>query len=439
MNHTRMTLALAAVLSPALFAGPSHAVESVVGWAWERTGTCLEPVAGDAGDLAGGTRCVGNRMGGLLLDGAVQLMTEQGKATFGENFRIAHRMSWSPFGNGLTGDLDMVVPLAATGAARAGADLEALHGSAFFFQHGVTRWTDEHGLRRNDVRLGTAFRFTLPSFAGGDMFGASALMQENVERGHQRLVFGTDYAGRWGAAELHHYIPTTDWRVGRPGYEERAVGGTELSLRFDLSTTLSLDTSVGRWERDDAGRTTVDGLLGIGWQPHPYFRLDAGTGFGSGADSGSFMLSLNFPFGGPRRLPRWEGLGTFGVADTARDADMWRPVENVGRIRTIERVAQRTQAGEFSVRFLQSSAPSGDTIELEVSLSAPASEDVRLIVRLAPGSGDNPAVPGVDFADEPATITIRKGATSERVTFELLDNPDLDTARTLTVNVTRAG
>ena len=45
-------------------------------------------------------------------------------------------------------------------------EAEALHGSAFFLQQGVTRWTDAHGFRRHDVRLGTAFRFALPHFAG---------------------------------------------------------------------------------------------------------------------------------------------------------------------------------------------------------------------------------------------------------------------------------
>ena len=438
MRDSRKIPALAtAFLSSALVAGSGQAVETVADWTWERTTTCLTTVAGDVGGPADGGRCVGNQIGGALLDKAVRLMNEQGKATFGEDFRLVHRMTWAPFGNGLAGNLDMVVPLAATGAA----DMEEFHGSAFFLQHGVTRWTDKHGLRRNDLRLGTAYRFTLPSFtsADADVFGVSALVQENIERGHQRLVLGTDYASGWGAAGLHHYIPTTDWRRGRSGYEERAAGGTEFNLRLDLTTTLSVNTAVGRWERDGAGQSTVDGRLGIGWRPHPYVRLHARAGVGPDADSGAFRLSLNVPFDGPRRLPKWEGLGTFGVAATSSDPDMWRPVENVGRIQTIERAAQDNTQGAsgISVRFLQSSAASGDEIELEVSLSAPASEDVRLSVRLVPGSGDNPAVPGVDYVDESEIVTIRRGSRSEQVTFELLDNPNLDSDRTLSVDVTR--
>ena len=437
MCNSRVTMALATLIFSTLATGTSHAYEAVAEEAWERSTTCLPSVAGD---MAGGARCVGNRMGGLFLDEATQFMTEQGRAMFGENFRLVHRMTWSPFGNGLAGELDMVVPLAAAGAARAGADVEELHGSAFFFQQGVTRWTDKHGLRRNDLRLGTAFRFTLPrASVDEEVFGVSALVQENVERGHQRLVFGMDYAGRWGRAALHHYTPTTNWRPGRSGYDERAVGGSELSLRFDLTSTLSLDTALGWWERDAAGRSAAEGRLGLGWRPHPYLRLNAGTGLGPDGESGSFLLSLNIPFGGPRKPPRWEGLGTFGAVDTSGGADMWRPVENVNRIQTIERVAAQegAQEGDVSTRFLQSSAASGDEIGVEVSLSAPAAEDIRLSVSLAPGGGDNPAVAGVDFVDEPAIVTIREGDTSAQVTFQLLDNPDLSTDRTLSVSVTR--
>ena len=435
MSNIRGILVFTAIL-PFVFAKPSFAAGTVPELAWDRMATCVTP---HAGSLADGTRCVGNRMGGLLLDEAVRFMSDQGQAAFGKNFRFVHRMSWSPFGSGLAGELDMVVPLAAVGAARADTDADALHGSAFFLQHGMTRWTDNRGARRNDMRLGTAYRFTLPSFSGKDVFGASALVQQNVEWGHQRLVFGTDYAGRWGGAAVHHYIPTTNWRSGRAGYEERAVGGTEFSLRFDVTSTVTLDSALGRWERDDAGRSAVDGRIGLGWRPHPYLRFDAAAGFGHQADPGAFRLSFNVPFGGSRKTPKWEGLGAFGINDTRRDADMWRPVENVGQIRTIERTARRSvQDGAVSVRFIQSSASSGDEIEVEVSLSAPASEDVRLTVRLAPGSGDNPAVPGEDYVDEPATVTIREGATSERVTFQLLDNPGLSTERTLSVDVTRA-
>ena len=432
MRHSRMTLPLAAALLPAL-AAPSLAAETAAERAWDRSAACLTAVQGG---LEGGSRCLGDQVGRVLLDEAARFATRQGRTAFGDGFRLVHRMSWSPLGNGLAGDLDAVIPLASRGSARTGADPEQLGGSAFFLQQGVTRWTDKHGFRRNDVRLGTAFRFASPGFAGADVWGASALMQQNVERGHQRLVVGADFAGRWGEASLQHFVPTTDWRPGRAGYEERALGGTEASLRFDLTSTVTLDTAVGRWERDEAGRSSIDGRLGLGWRPHSYLRLDAGTGVGPDADPGSFLVSLDVPFGGASRTPKWEGLGTLAAADAPRD--IWRPVENLGRIRTVERVApQDGQEGGISVRFLQSSASTGADILVEVSLSAPASEDVRLSVRLAPGSGDHPAVAGVDYVDLPSNVTIRRGTTSQRVSFQLLHNPNLDTDRILSVAVTR--
>ena len=428
--------ALAALFAASTALGTANAAETVAQWALDRTGTCLPSIEGDT--RAGG-RCLTEQLGGVLMDEAARLLTRQGQGVFGEHFRLVHRMSWSPLGQGLAGELDAVIPLSYRAGGQPGAESEPLQGSAFFLQQGMTRWTDEHGFRRNDVRLGTAYRFALPHFAGSNVVGATALVQENLERGHQRFVIGTDYAGRWGHVALQHYVPTTEWRTGRSGYEERAVGGTEVSLRLGLTTTMSLDTAVSRWERDDAGRSTSDGRLGLSWKPHQYLRLDARTGLGSSADNESFTLALNVPFGGQRKRPKWEGLGAFALAGGATASDLLRPVENVGRIRTIERAARQSiEVDGWTVRFLQSSATTGGTVGVEVALSAPAFAAVRLVVRLAPGSGDNPAVAGVDYVDEPATVTIPRGATSGRATFQLLANPALATDRTLSVSVARA-
>ena len=60
--------------------------------------------------------------------------------------------------------------------------------------------------------------------------GVSAWLQENLERGHQRVMAGLDYAGRWGSGSFSYFLPATEWRRARPGYEERAVEGMELGL-----------------------------------------------------------------------------------------------------------------------------------------------------------------------------------------------------------------
>ncbi len=197
MNHTHarrlpLPLALAAVLATALAVlavpVPTSAAEPFAQWAWDRTAaSCAGALQGDTVNFDGGARCVGDRLGGLLVEEAARLMTEQGQRMFGAHFSLVHRMTWSPLGQGLAGELDAVIPLGFRGGgvpAGAGA-AEALHGSAFFLQQGVTRWTDAHGLRRHDLRLGTAVRFALPHFAGADVVGAMAMVQENVERGHR--------------------------------------------------------------------------------------------------------------------------------------------------------------------------------------------------------------------------------------------------------------
>ena len=442
MKHAIRRIA-AACLSASLTAVPasSLAIESVAQWTFDRAGACTTALSGDSANWADGSHCISERLGGFLVDEAARFMTEHGQGVFGEHFNIVHRMKWSPLGKGLAGELDAVVPLAFRDGTQHGANGNTLHGSAFFLQHGMTRWTDEHGDRRHDMRLGTAFRFTLPQFTGANVVGTTALLQENVERGHQRFVIGMDYAGQWGHAALQHYLPTTGWRAGRAGFEERAAGGSELSLQLDMTTTMSLDAAMGQWERDGAGRTALDGHIGLGWKPHPYLSLNARTGIGPETDAGAFMLSLNVPFGGSHTRPIWEGLGTFALAGDGNttSANLFRPVENVGQIRTIARAAaaETTTADGVTVRFLQSSATNGGTVDVEVSLSASATADVRLTVRLAPGSGDNPAVAGVDYIDAPEYVTIAKGATSGRVTFQLLHNP-AQGVRMLGVTVTRS-
>ena len=93
---------------------------------------------------------------------------------------------------------------------------------------------------------------------------------------------------------------------------------------------------------------------------------------------------------------------------------------------------------EASVRFLQDSAYSGDEVGLEVTLPAVTSGDLDVVVTFAPGTGDNPAVPGVDYVDEPIPVTIPAGTSSAIVTVQLPLNSGLNEARSLSVTVTLA-
>lgn len=387
-----------------------------------------------------GWRCLSGRLGDLVVERTSHFVNEQGRALFGPNFRFVQGLSWSPYGEGLNGNVDTVLPVASF-TAKPGSGAAVMNSGAFFFQQGATRWTDDRGRRRNDLRYGAAYRFSLLGEPGTNVFGLSTLVQENVERGHRRVVAGIDYAGRWGRASLQQFVPATDWQPSRFGYVERPRGGTRLGARLNLTTTVSLDASVAEWETSRPGRREVDGRVGLGWRPHPWLRLRAGfAGIGSAKDSGSVTAALRIPFGaGPRKAPRWEWMGVAGGSRVA--ADVWRPVENVERLETIEREAAATgpaAAGSAGVRFLQSGAASGAEIGVEAYIPAPLPTDLRLVVRLVPGDGANPAVPGVDYADEPTEVTIRAGATTARATIRLLSNPAMREARSLSAEVSPA-
>ena len=432
----RLGPALAAASALALGGAAAQAADadSIPSWVWDGATGCGETFEGG---FSIGAHCLADRLGSVVADEAAHLVGEQGRALFGENFRFVHRLSWSPFGEGVAGNLDAVIPL----SFAAGRSAEGVQQNALFLQQGLTRWRDGEGFRRNDLRYGTAYRFALSDEPGADVLGFSTLLQENLERGHQRLATGLDYAGRWGSGWLQHFTPMTDWLPGRPGYEERPLGGTELGFRLDVTTTLSADAALARWEDDGAGRESLESRFGLGWRPHPWLGLRTGWASGLSGESVTARLGVNVPLGGaPKAAPRWEGLGTLGVAaDTP--ADMWRPVENVERLRTVERVlspAAQARAGAIAVAFLQDEVASGGDVEVEVSIPAALSADLRLVLRLAPGSGDDPAVAGEDFVDEPVEVTIARGETRAEATVRLLHNAELRSPRTLAIGVSLA-
>lgn len=381
--------------------------------------------------------CLADLLSNTALEQGLEFTSRKGQSVFGRNFRLSSRMSLDN-SSGLAGNLDAVIPL---GFNSTRAD-EAKN--AFFLQNGITSWRDSDGSHRNDIRYGVVYRF--PVF-DADILGISALNQESVERGHQRITLGMDYAGRWGIGYIQHFMPTTGWRTGRAGHEERARCGTELGARMTLTSTLSADLALGRWEAagDDERSTRLD----LNWRPHPWLAFAGGyestnsSGSGSSDEDSRFSVVFRMPFGHTGQpQPRWRGLGIAANGDTSPSP--WSPITSVGRISTVERAAVNPGSGGvspdgISVRFLQDDATTGSRIGVRVSIPAPLSEDLRLVVRLAPGSGTNPAVPGVDFVDESREVTIRRNGVNADAWFQLLHNGDMQTARSLAVEVSKAG
>ncbi len=396
----------------------------------------LPSQAGRCGTAPGGTgsdgaRCLFGNGLDLLLDEAMGLADDYGQETFGQRFRVIGTPSFSavPGGVRLAGDVDVLIPFAGGGPGGA----ENPTGSALFLQQGVSRWWDGHGSLRNDFRLGMVYRFRLPGGSEGGILGLSLLQLHNAEHRHEVLVPGIDYAGRWGSGTLRHFLPVTGWRPVRPGREERALGGTEFEARFDITTTLRVNATGYQWESQDRGGRWKGGIrLGLGWQPHPWLHLAAAYDRGGESEGKrSFRVGFRRPLGKVPRPPGWAGLGLLSGSSVPGDAELWRPVENVGRIRVGTRTDVSGLVGSAQIRFLEDTVGSGDMVQLEVVLGSAAPEDIRVEVRLVPGSGANPAVPGEDYVDMPVELTIPRGATSGRVSIQLLRNDGQQEARSL--------
>ena len=387
-----------------------------------------------------GTRCLFGHGLTLMLDQTLRLADSYGKMRFGQHFQVAGNFSYSSVSSefGIEGDLDMVLPFAGTGlpASRSGV-------SSFFFQQGITRSWDGSGsgLFRNDLRQGVVRRFRVSRTADADIVGFSAFHLLNLERGHRVLAPGIDYAGRWGTGSARYFIPTTGWRPSAQGYEERALEGFELGIRFDLTTTLRLNTVGYRWRAEDGSNEWNTGArMNLDWRPHPWLKLGVGyDGIARGEDSTSFRVALRVPFGGPSERPAWEGLGLAAGGGPPAADYLWRPTEDIATIRVAKRQSVASLVDNAEVKFLQDTVGSGESVQVEVSLPAAAPEEIRVELRLVPGSGENPAVPGEDYVDELIEITIAKGATSGRASIQLLRNDELRENRSLGVTVSLVG
>lgn len=437
-------LNLAVMLAVAASSGTVEAGEQAFSSAFQRVGLDLVSglyTCGAAGneDLAAGARCLANRaVNDVVMSRAFEFVANSGRALFGKNFRAVNRLSYVPSAQGgLDGHVDFALPLTLLG-------INGPDSGSFFVQQGITRWRDRDGELRNDLRTGLVSRFTVGE-SGVNLVGVSALIQNNLERGHGRVVAGVDYSGIWGRGSLNMFMPTTGWRPGQGATEERALAGSELALGLNVTTTISMQGAVGRWQAaDGSDNWEVSSRVGLNWQPHPWLNLSAAwRDIGTADESSMVRAAVVIPFGGPRKPLNWNGLGMAVSADSAVASDPWQPIENVGRIRVAKRsAAEQTEIDDpasiiagASLRFLQDSAESGAKVQLEVVLPVPAPSDLHLTARLLPGGGDNPAVPGEDYVDEPISVTVHQGETTSRVTMPLLRNSNMNDARSLSATM----
>ena len=441
--------ALVLALALALASAPSQADTSQRIQDFWGSGTfgiesCAGVLEGSDNEVSTAADCAADQMLSGLLGVAFQYLDERGDALFGEHFHLDHRLSLSASGGGLSGDLDAVVPLYSFSSISGDVTRRAV-----FLQNGVTRWKDEHGFQRNDMRLGVVHRIAMSERPDAGVFGTSVFFQENLERGHVRIVSGVEYLGRWGSGSLTWFSPVTDWRPGRSGYEERALEGLEFELRTDLTSTIELRAATGQWKNEEGAEDwSTRGRLGVAWQPHPWFGLQSRwDNIGTAENSLGFHAVLAVPFGGgERQRAPWRGLGLSNLGkgsgitggDSPVDStEFWRAVDDIGRIVFVERetTTESNSVQGAQVRFLQTSTQTGAEFTLEVTLLQPASTSTTVTVRLIPGSGDNPAVPGEDYDDTPIEIQINAGSASGTATVRLLQNQDLASSRSLSAQI----
>lgn len=395
--------------------------------------TCAGVLEGSEGEFATAAHCVQNQLFSRLLDVTVQVMEEHGDALFGEHFHLDHRLDFSASGGGISGGLDAVIPLNFFTAVSGDRVTRAL-----FLQNGVTRWRDGQGFQRNDMRFGVVHRMAMSdAHLDGGVFGAWVFFQENLEREHARVVTGLDYTDRWGTGSLRYFMPITDWRSGRLGFKERALEGVEFEVGTAATRTVMLSAAAGHWEnRNGSGDWGTRGRLRIGWQPNRWLGLRASwEDIGTADDSLGLHVLVKVPFDDASKSPRWEGLGIAARGATPSTSDLWRPITGIGEIAVASTMDIADLVENAEIRFLQDTVGSGDVVNLEVVIPAAAPQDVRAEVRLVPGNGQNPAVPGEDFVDEPVETTIRQGTTSSTVSIPLLQNNNMQENRSLSATV----
>ena len=424
-----LVLALAAALASAP-AAEADTFDDLWTDSWTAAGDCG---AAFNGPLSDGANCLVGSGIELVMDAGVRFADDYGKSVFGEHFQFIGKATYRE-GTRFDADLDTVIPLTQSTADGPG-------NSSIFFQQGVTRSWDSGFGYRNDMRHGVVHRFRVADAPESDIVGVSAFYQHNAEHGHQVFVSALDYAGHWGTGSLRHFQPTTGWRTTGDGYQERALEGMEATLKFAVTTTIGTDLTGYRWQAEDGSdEWNLGTRLGLGWQPHSWFSLNTAYDGGSESeDSMQLMGRVTVPFGGPPTpLPKWDSLGT-PAGGWAPGADgLWRPVDGIGRIKVGRRASAADLVGNAEIRFLQDAAATGTTIGLQVVLRAAAAEDIPIQVQLVPGGGPNPAVPGVDFVDEPVETTIRRGQESVTVNIQLLNNGRLQEDRSLDATVTLA-
>ena len=112
---------------------------------------------------------------------------------------------------------------------------------------------------RDTVNAGLSYRYITADMQ--HMLGANAFFDHQWPYHHNRMSLGLDYKTSLYGASLNHYIGLSDWRGRDDGFEEKALGGTDLELsgRLPQAPELEVFARGFNWEQERTAVLNPDG------------------------------------------------------------------------------------------------------------------------------------------------------------------------------------
>jgi hypothetical protein len=169
----------------------------------------------------------------------------------------------------------------------------------------VSDFGTDSSSRRDTLNLGLGYRYITPDEQ--HMFGANAFFDHQWPYDHNRMSLGLDYKTSLYGAALNHYIGLSDWRGRGDGYEEKALGGTDLELsgRLPQAPELELFMKGYHWDQEQTALFNAKGTDIWGYQmAAEYTPINALTLRSSltkdnemESSEGEVMVRFNYRFG----------------------------------------------------------------------------------------------------------------------------------------------
>ena len=128
------------------------------------------------------------------------------------------------------------------------------------------------------------------------LLGTNVFYDRDLEAEYDRVGFGIEAAQSTFRAFANLYEPVSDWQATRPGFEARALAGSEVGIRGQVPWARRLDllVSARQWDGGDALADVFETRIGGGLDIGAGFRLSGDlTRPESGDAEGRLMLTFS--------------------------------------------------------------------------------------------------------------------------------------------------